>query len=160
MSRVVPAVVLKSQFVISNDKAFDDYINYVDRDGAKVKKVIDYAHNDPTDDFKVFHEFMDYMDDDKKDGELFTSERDSLSEDELKTVKEGYQVAQKNGSPLWQDVISFDNSWLEEQGLYDSVTHTVNEDKLRDVSRKAVDELLKQEKNKSRNYTVDWFYSL
>lgn len=38
MSRVVPAVVLKSQFVISNDKAFDDYINYVDRDGAKVKK--------------------------------------------------------------------------------------------------------------------------
>lgn len=89
---------------------------------------------------------MDYMDDDKKDGELFTSERDSLSEDELKTVKEGYQVAQKNGSPLWQDVISFDNSWLEEQGLYDSVTHTVNEDKLRDVSRKAVDELLKQEK--------------
>lgn len=158
MSRVVPAVVLKSQFVISNDKAFDKYINYIDRDDAKVKKVIEYKHDDPTDEFKVFHKYMDYMDDDKKDGELFTDDRDLLSDDELKKLKKGYQIAQKNGSPLWQDVISFDNDWLEEQGLYDPVTHSVNEDKLRDVSRKAVDELLKQEKIKPE--TMLWTGSI
>lgn len=158
MSRVVPAVVLKSQFVISNDKAFDKYINYIDRDDAKVKKVIEYKHDDPTDEFKVFHKYMDYMDDDKKDGELFTDDRDLLSDDDFKKIKKGYQIAQKNGSPLWQDVISFDNDWLEEQGLYDPVTHSVNEDKLRDVSRKAVDELLKQEKIKPE--TMLWTGSI
>lgn len=148
MGKKVPAIVLISQFVISNDEAFDKYINYIDRDGAKVKKVIDYKHDNSTEDFVVFHKYMDYMDDDEKDGELFTADRDLLSDDELKTIKKGFQVAQKNGSPLWQDVISFDNDWLEEQGLYDPITHSVDEDKLRDVTRKAVDELLKQEKIK------------
>src|SRR5699024_12056706 len=46
---------------------------------------------------------------------------------------------------LWQDVISFDNEWLEEQGLYDPTTHSVDEDKMIDVTRKAMEEVLNQE---------------
>src|SRR5699024_7865463 len=79
------------------------------------------------------------------DGDLFTSNADNLSEEELKNLKEGFSVAQRNGSPMWQDVISFDNEWLEEQGLYDSKKHELNEARLRDVVRKSVSELLKQE---------------
>src|SRR5699024_1849438 len=124
---------------------FDEYINYIDRDDAKVKKGIDYKHDNSTEDVVVFHKYMDYMDDDEKDGELFTADRDLLNDDELKKIKEGCQVAQKNGSPLWQDVSSFDKDWLEEQGLDDRVTHSVDEDKLRDVTRQAVDELLQQD---------------
>ncbi|UZN01034.1 relaxase MobL [Lysinibacillus sp. MHQ-1] len=30
-----------------------------------------------------------------------------------------FQQAQENGSPLWQDVISFDNTWLQKYGLMD-----------------------------------------
>jgi len=141
-----PAVVLKSKFVLSKDNSFNDYIRYIDRDGAKVKQVVDYNHDlDLQNDFNVFHSFMDYMDDSEKDGELFTQDRNYLTDDDKSLLKAGFKDAQNKGSPLWQDVISFDNEWLEEQGLYDSKTSKLNEDKIRDVTRKAVEEVARCE---------------
>lgn len=139
-------MVLKSKFVVANDKDFDEYVDYIDRDATKVKQHIRYEHDpDSQNEFEVFHFFMDYMEDEKKGGELFTSEKNYLTQSDKKTLKEGFKRAQKNGSPLWQDVISFDNEWLEEQGLYDPTTHSVDEDKMIDVTRKAMEEVLKQE---------------
>src|SRR5699024_11779927 len=89
----------------------------------------------------IFHAFMDYMGDEEKDGELFTNTKDTLDEREEKHVKEMFELAQKNGSPMWQDVISFDNDWLEEQGLYDLETHKINEEKIRQEKRSAVKEI-------------------
>lgn len=139
-----PAVVLKSKFVVSNDKAFNDYINYIDRDGAK--QVIDYKHDSNNqNDFTLFHSFMDYMGNEEKEGELFTKDANSLDKKEKGLLKEGFSHAQGKGSPMWQDVISFDNKWLEEQELYDSTNHELNEDKIKDVTRKAVEELARCE---------------
>lgn len=139
-----PAVVLKSKFVVSNDKAFNDYINYIDRDGAK--QVIDYTHDfNNQNDFTLFHSFMDYMGNEEKEGELFNKDANSLDKKEKGLLKEGFSHAQGKGSPMWQDVISFDNEWLEEQGLYDSTNHELNEDKIKDVTRKAVEELARCE---------------
>jgi len=143
MSHVTPAVVLRSKFILPESAEYKSYIDYIDREDAKVK--VDYSHDHDEVEFKLFHRYMDYMGDDEKDGELFTSNDDNLSEEELKNLKEGFSVAQRNGSPMWQDVISFDNEWLEEQGLYDSKKHELNEARLRDVVRKSVSELLKQE---------------
>src|SRR5699024_4024373 len=143
---VRPAVVLKSKFIVPGSKEYKDYVNYIDRDSAKTKQVVSFKHkSDGLEDFKIFHAFMDYMGDEEKDGELFTNTKDTLDEREEKHVKEMFELAQKNGSPMWQDVISFDNDWLEEQGLYDLETHTLNEEKIRQATRSAVKEMLRNE---------------
>ncbi|MCU7774340.1 relaxase MobL [Staphylococcus aureus] len=37
---------------------------------------------------------------------------------------------------MWKDVISFDNSALESVGIYDSKTHTLDEQKIKEATRK------------------------
>lgn len=142
-----PAVVLKSKFVLPSSNEYSDYINYIDRDEAKVKQQLNVKRNsEDMKDFYVFHSFMGYMDDEEKQGELFTHEYDSLSEKMKSDVKEDFMKGQKNGSPMWQDVISFDNVWLEEQGLYHSETKKLNEEKIKRVVRGVMKDLLKAEK--------------
>ncbi|WP_010652039.1 MobP2 family relaxase [Oceanobacillus massiliensis] len=139
-----PAVVLRSKFVTPRSSTFNDYINYMDREDAKQHVKMDTS-SDKENDFDVFYHFMDYMDDDEKQGELFTSSKDRLNDKEKQTVKEQFQLAQQNESPMWQDVISFDNEWLAKQGLYNSTTHTVDETKMRGVVRETMQAMLQAE---------------
>src|SRR5690625_107587 len=139
-----PAVVLRSKFVTPESSTFNDYINYMDREDAKQQMKMDVS-SDQENDFDVFYNFMDYMDDDEKQGELFTSSKNKLDDKEKQTVKEQFQLAQQNESPMWQDVISFDNEWLAKQGLYNSATHTVDETKMRSVVREAMNAMLQAE---------------
>ena len=46
---------------------------------------------------------------------------------------------------MWQDVFSFDNEWLEKNGLYDSKSHTVDEEKVIAAVRSTMNELKKKE---------------
>src|SRR5699024_10109785 len=121
-----PAVVLRSKFVTPGSNTFNDYINYIDREDAKRHIHVNQSSKE-TDDFVVFHDFMDYMDDEAKQGDLFTKENDQLNPNDKKILKQQFQKAQQNESPMWQDVISFDNEWLAGQGLYSPTTHNVNE---------------------------------
>lgn len=139
-----PAVVLRSKFVTPESSAFKNYINYMDRkDAKKHVKVESEAYE--RDNFDVFYQFMDYMDDTDKQGALFTTNKDLLSDHEKKYIKNQFKKAQQNESPMWQDVISFDNTWLAEQGLYDPDNHTVNEGKIRIVIREMMSTMLKAE---------------
>lgn len=136
MSNVTPAVVLKTRFVLSNNDHFKDYIDYVDRDDAKQEQG---SHE------KLFSLYQDYMDNPDKTSDLFTSSSYKLSKEEKKDLKKQFETAQENKSIMWQDVISFDNKWLQENGIYDSKTHTVDEKKLIDVTRMSMNEMLKRE---------------
>lgn len=139
-----PAVVLRSKFVTPRSSTFNDYINYMDRVDAKQHVKMDTS-SDKENDFDVFYHFMDYMDDDEKQGELFTSSKDRLNDKEKQTVKEQFQLAQQNESPMWQDVISFDNEWLAKQKIYNATTHTVDETKMRSVVRETMQAMLQAE---------------
>lgn len=139
-----PAVILRSKFVTSQSNAFNQYINYIDREDAKGHVRVNQSSNDK-DDFFVFFDFMDYMDDGEKQGELFTNHNDQLNGNEKKTLKEQFQLAQQNESPMWQDVISFDNDWLAKQGVYFPESHTVDEEKMRDMVRKTMNTVLQSE---------------
>lgn len=66
-----------------------------------------------------FDKYTDYMDNPEKTSSLFTANSNKLNEQEKKALKEMYKTAHDNGSVMWQDVISFDNKWLQEQGVYD-----------------------------------------
>jgi hypothetical protein len=92
---VIPGVVLKTKFVTSDKKTFQDY-----------------------------------MDNPDKTSSLFTQQSNQLNDEEKKQLKKLFEKAQKNNSIMWQDVITFHNPWLQENGLYDASTHTVDEKKL------------------------------
>src|SRR5690625_4854033 len=141
-----PAVVFKSKFVLPESKEYKEYVDYIDREDAKVKRNIDVERDsNNANDFHLFHSFMDYMDDNEKEGELFSNEYDTLNNEEKKEMKRNFTLAQKNGSPMWQDVISFDNEWLSEQRLYDPETKKLDEDKVKNVVRESMSTLLKDE---------------
>ncbi|MEH6868420.1 MobP2 family relaxase [Priestia megaterium] len=134
---VIPGVVLKTKFVTSDKKAFQDYVDYVDRDEAKKEQEV---HE------KLFTLYQDYMDNPDKTSSLFTQQSNHLNDVEKKQLKKLFEKAQKNNSIMWQDVITFHNPWLQENGLYDAHTHTLDEKKLMDITRQSMKEMLKRER--------------
>ena len=46
---------------------------------------------------------------------------------------------------MWQTVISFDNRWLEENGLYDSTTNVLDENKVKELTINAMHRMLANE---------------
>ncbi|MDE8676521.1 MobP2 family relaxase [Priestia aryabhattai] len=136
-SSVTPGVVLKTKFVTSDKKAFQEYVEYVDRDDAKKDQEV---HE------KLFSLYQDYMNNPDKTSSLFTEHSDQLNEYEKKELKGLFETAQKNNSIMWQDVITFHNPWLQENGLYDAHTHTVDEKKLMEITRQSMKEMLKRER--------------
>lgn len=133
---VTPGVVLKTKFVLPSNDAFQNYIEYVDREEAKSEVKLNE---------KMFSLYQDYMGNPEKTSALFTEHSNRLTESEKRAVKEMFKTAHENGSIMWQDVISFHNPWLEEQGIYDAKTKTVDEKKLMDVTRLAMKEMQKRE---------------
>ncbi|MGI8382504.1 MobP2 family relaxase [Priestia megaterium] len=134
---VIPGVVLKTKFVTSDKKDFQDYVDYVDRDDAKKEQE---AHE------KLFTLYQDYMDNPDKTSSLFTQQSNQLNDEDKKKLKKLFEKAQNNNSIMWQDVITFHNPWLQENGLYDAHTHTVDEKKLMDITRQSMKEMLKRER--------------
>lgn len=133
---VTPGVVLKTKFVTANKKGFQDYVQYVDREEAKGKGE---AHR------SMFSLYNHYMDDPDKTSALFTQQSDRLSVEGKQGIKSLFEQAQKKNSIMWQDVITFDNDWLQNRGVYDSKTHTLDEDALKQVTRKSMQSMMKKE---------------
>lgn len=130
--KTIPAIVIKSKFVLPNTSNFQNYINYIDRANVKSK----------VNDFKLY---QDYMDDDKKTTSLFTNTENDLTKESKESLKLLYQQAQENKSIMWQDVISFDNDWLMEMGLYNPEDNTLDDLKIKEATRRAMDEMAKRE---------------
>lgn len=131
----------------------------MDREDAKKNVEINHE-SDHENEFDVFYQFMDYMDDDLKQGELFTAKQDYLNDNEKQKMKKQFQIAQQNESPMWQDVISFDNEWLEKQGMYNSENHTVDETKMRSIVRETMQTMLAAEMmQQSATWTASLHYN-
>jgi hypothetical protein len=131
-----PAVVLKTIFVTCEKAEFRNYIEYVDRDDVKKEQL----END------LFSNYQDYMANPEKASSLFTKDQDRLNKEEKNRLKNLYKKAQENKSVMWQDVISFDNKWLEEHGIYDPKTKTLDEKKLMNATRQLMLEMMKRER--------------
>lgn len=127
-------IVHKVRWIKSNSKKFSKYIDYIDREEA--------VRNYKFEDFSLYN---DYMDNPSKSGNLFTADKDFLNEYERKALKNYFSIAQENESLMWQDVFSFDNEWLEKEGLYDKKTGVLNEKKIIEAVRSSMNELIKKE---------------
>lgn len=121
-------VVVISKFLISSNKKFKKYINYMGRDEAIRNEY-----------FNRYSIYEDYMGNPEKTTGLFDSSSNCMSKEEKEYAQKLFEQAQKNGSVMWQDVFSFDNKWLEEQGIYDPLTGSLDENKIKNAVRKAID---------------------
>ena len=90
-------VILKSRFILSKNRKFQEYIDYIDREEA--------VRNE---NFEKFSSYNDYMGNPEKTTGLFTADKDSLDEKEKLELKHLFRMAQQNNSIMWQNVISFD----------------------------------------------------
>ncbi|WP_444811406.1 relaxase MobL, partial [Streptococcus canis] len=76
-----------------------------------------------------FKEYIDYMNrsyatenQSEEMTAIFTQETNYLEQEKVSQLKEKLQEAYRNESLLWQGVVSFDNAFLAEQGLYNLET--------------------------------------
>ena len=121
-----PGLVAVTKFVRPGSKTFASYINYMDRDEAIKGGNVRASYS-------AYSE--EYMGNPEKSTGLFSMDYDQLSADTAQIYKEQFQKAQDDGSLLWQTVISFDNRWLEELGIYDSSTQELDEARIRGMTR-------------------------
>ena len=152
-----PAVILKSDFVVSSDKNYSNYVNYIDREGAKNrgKEVQDYNFEDAS-----FENYLEYMNrstakysNEKEKGEgLFTNDKDLLNKTERRDIKKMFQESQQKGTVLWRDVYSFDNEWLKENGFMND--GLLDEKSIKDATRQSMSECFKRENLKDTGYWV------
>ena len=134
MGDVKAGVVLVTKFVRPHSEAYGGYIDYIDRDEA-----VRNEHSDR------WNSYMDYMGNPEKTSELFSAGTDKLSAEEKQQLKEDFIEAQDKGNLMWQTVLSFDNRWLEMQGLYDAATNTLNSDKIKELTRNSMKKMLEKE---------------
>ena len=99
-----------------------------------------------------FREYIDYMNrsyaTEEQSEELtavFTQEADYLQKRRLTDLKNQLETAYQNGSLLWQGVISFNNTFLAEQGLYDVATAQVDQKAIKAVLRDMMPTLIQKE---------------
>lgn len=139
MSKIKAGMVAVSKYTFGSSKKFNEYINYVDRTEAQRNKGFDKYNMNTLDGYNQ------YMGNPEKTGGLFTALSDHLNETQCQTLKKSYQEAQKNDSLMWQDVISFDNRFLEKHGLYNSETSQLDEATIRSAVRLAQQKCLANE---------------
>lgn len=135
-------VVVVSKFLLSSDKKFKKYINYMGRDEAIRNEY-----------FNHYSVYEDYMGNPEKTTGLFDNFKNIMSQSDKDKAQKLFEQAQQNGSVMWQDVFSFDNKWLEEQGLYDPLTGSLDENKIKNAVRKAINYSLKK---KDMEYSAIW----
>lgn len=99
-----------------------------------------------------FQEYIDYMNrsyaTEKQSDEMtaiFTQDANYLQREKVTELKEKLEQAHKNGSLLWQGVISFDNDFLAAQGLYDQATGRVDQQAIKTVMRDVIPKMIDKE---------------
>lgn len=146
MGEIAAGVVAVNTFCKADSKYFAGYIGYMDRDEAIRKEHIK--------EFDLFTGYMGYMgnhrktlveEEPEKISGLFTANSDLSEGKEIQELKEVYKKAQDKGSMMWQTVLSFDNEWLSQMGIYDKETGVLDEKRFKQAVRRSIITLQEKE---------------
>ena len=166
MSQSSPSITFMLQYTEANSQ----YVDYTNRDEAVEieNELLLESHSQQVEDLteeqiqKIkqnvpeqslnFREYIDYMNrsyaTEKQNQDMtavFNGEANYLQKSRVEELKQDLELAYQNGSLLWQGVISFDNAFLAEQGLYDKETGQVDQQAIKNVIREAVPKLIERE---------------
>lgn len=159
-------ITLMNTFCRPASKFFANYINYMDREEAVKKEHLPDFDLFAAENFGLFSGYMDYMgnpekahaqDKPEKISGLFTANRDNLSKEEIKSLKSAFRTAQAKGSLMWQTVLSFDNDWLKEMGIYKDTG--LDEKRFQTCARAAIGKMLESENLKNAIWTAAVHYN-
>jgi len=76
---------------------------------------------------------------------MFDFYSDDLTGDDVKLYKQKFQKAQKNGSVMYRDIVSFSTEALILAGIYNPFTNELNRKPIIEASRKMLREMYKRE---------------
>lgn len=133
MAKGTPAIVNVMKYVLPGSAKYGGYIRYMDREEAKRSE---YFNEYNALGYDGYHS---YMENPYKSTGLFSKDHDQLDSKQKMELKARFEQAEKNKSPMWQSVFSFDNNWLEEQGLYDPRIGYLNESSIKEAVHKAME---------------------
>ncbi|EHC6322778.1 hypothetical protein JSY98_002871 [Listeria monocytogenes] len=111
------------------------FIKYMDDESKTNQEVADLN----------FGTFLGYMDNPNKSTGLFDSTCEYISKERRKEYVQYFKLAQERDTILWQDLFSFNNEWLEEYGLMNIKTNEVDDTRLMNAVKTAMDTLVKME---------------
>ncbi|WP_214803038.1 MobP2 family relaxase [Exiguobacterium sp. ERU656] len=144
----VPGVIIKSKFKLPQAtrraRRYTTYLSYIDRPETKARP-------------QQFENYHDYMEDELKSSGLFTATQNRLSAIEREQLREVFRRAQENGSILWQDVISFDEAWLQEVGVKEN--RCIDEQRLMQATRNATALMIEKEQMLHATWTAAIHYN-
>lgn len=138
--KINAGVTLMNDFCRPGSKKFQSYIDYIDREEARRNNALSTYNI-----FSDYERYNEYMGDPEKSTGIFTEDKDALTYAEKKELKSIFKMAQNNKSLMWQTVISFDNNWLEKNSIYDTEKKVIDEQRIKAVTRLAINRLLKSE---------------
>lgn len=144
----IPGVIIKSKFKLPQTtrraRLYTTYLSYIDRPETKAR-----SHQ--------FENYHDYMEDELKSSGLFTATQDRLNATEREQLRDIFRRAQENGSILWQDVISFDEAWLQEVGVKEN--RYIDEQRLMQATRNATALMIEKEQMLHATWTAAIHYN-
>lgn len=132
-----PAITLMQHYIQPQTVSggFSGYLNYLNRSSATI----------PQQQNGQYIRYLTYLDNPEKDAELFTEGNDGLTKTEKQELQDLFDLAEQNGSPLWQTVFSFNTDWLTTNRIYDPETNLVDDQALKSYTRGAMSRLLEKE---------------
>lgn len=133
MNNPSPGIVQPTRFIMPGAQKYASFVDYIDADASTYN-----AH------LGSFSAFADYMDNDEKTYGIF-DRHGFLGADGKQAFKARVQQAETQGSPLWQQLFSFDMDWLAEYGIYDKENNQVHEELLQRYTCSAIDKMLDKE---------------
>lgn len=142
MSKTTPAIVSTVKFTAGNSRKAKEYIDYINRKEA--------IRNDNFSKYNLIksvteNNYIVYMDNPLKTTGLFSQDKNFLTQDDKEILKNSFELAQQNGSPMWQIVFSFDNEFLKKNHFIDEKNEMINDKVFRTATREAMNRLLKLE---------------
>lgn len=145
MTNIKAGVVLVTRYTTPHSSVYESYIDYMARDCAtRQRNASKFMLSSLSDDLSYVGYAFDYMDDARKSSNLFTATKDNLSKDDILELQTAFRTAQKNGSPMWQSIISFDNAFLEQYGIYRHEMQLLDEKRIRSLTRVCMKRMLQK----------------
>lgn len=125
-----PKIITKSEFEQANNKqSYSNYVNYVNRKESQNKFNNQFKHDI----------YIHYVFDESKTQSMFNNEKNFMNDEDINNLKKSFKNAQEKNGIMWKEVISFDNDTLIKEGLYDSKTKILDEQKFRNSARKMME---------------------
>lgn len=134
-----PAITLMAQSSVSSSSSnFKGFLKYMNRKGAfDIDKEREVQ--------STFKNYLLYENNPLKTDGAFSLTKDNLTKKEFRKMLKMADLAEQNKCVMFRDVVSFDNKWLEEKGLYNSKTNYLDEATLKKAIRKGVLSMIEEE---------------